>query len=436
MAFPRNSLRAFLSHAKSTVATAIRQKEKVTLVVGNESADLDSFTSSLLYAYIRSLAPPRAAFTPLYIPVLNIPASDISLRPEFTALFHHANITASHLVTLDDLPPFTDLVHVLQPENTRWILVDHNKLQGELGSVYSSQVYGVIDHHEEENAVPQDTDPDPRTIEKCGSCTSLVVRYCKSTWDAISSSSLSSGAGHAQGDSLVDDGAVSRTWDAQVAKLALSSILIDTANLTSKDKVEQVDKDAVAYLEAKIQFSPKVAKIWDRTEFYREINSAKKNIQDLALKDILRKDYKGWTENGKKLGMSSVVRPLDFLAEKAGNENPETSRGEALDEIIERFMSQRDLSIFAIMTTSTSPEGQFRRELLLQCRADGADIASRFEKESTNQLGLESLPIDDIEEHDGATESKSGICWRKVWLQKELGKSRKQVGPLLRNAMK
>ena len=314
--------------------------------------------------------------------------------------------------------------------------MDHNKLQGELGSVYSSQVYGVIDHHEEENAVPQDTDPDPRTIEKCGSCTSLVVRYCKSTWDAISSSSLSSGAGHAQGDSLVDDGAVSRTWDAQVAKLALSSILIDTANLTSKDKVEQVDKDAVAYLEAKIQFSPKVAKIWDRTEFYREINSAKKNIQDLALKDILRKDYKGWTENGKKLGMSSVVRPLDFLAEKAGNENPETSRGEALDEIIERFMSQRDLSIFAIMTTSTSPEGQFRRELLLQCRADGADIASRFEKESTNQLGLESLPIDDIEEHDGATESKSGICWRKVWLQKELGKSRKQVGPLLRNAMK
>ncbi len=38
MAFPRNSLRAFLAHAKTSLASAIRQSQKVTLVTGNESA--------------------------------------------------------------------------------------------------------------------------------------------------------------------------------------------------------------------------------------------------------------------------------------------------------------------------------------------------------------------------------------------------------------
>lgn len=47
MAIPRNSLGAFLRQAKSNLKRAIDQKEKVTLVIGNESAGLFSLT---LYA--------------------------------------------------------------------------------------------------------------------------------------------------------------------------------------------------------------------------------------------------------------------------------------------------------------------------------------------------------------------------------------------------
>lgn len=36
--FPRNSLRSFLVHAKSALRTAIARRERVTLVIGNESA--------------------------------------------------------------------------------------------------------------------------------------------------------------------------------------------------------------------------------------------------------------------------------------------------------------------------------------------------------------------------------------------------------------
>jgi hypothetical protein len=92
--------------------------------------DLDSMSCSLLYAYIRSLSPPKNAFTPLYVPITNIPAADIQLRPEFLAVFKHANIESGHLITLDDLPALSEIETQLAPENTKWILVDHNALLG------------------------------------------------------------------------------------------------------------------------------------------------------------------------------------------------------------------------------------------------------------------------------------------------------------------
>lgn len=302
--------------------------------------------------------------------------------------------------------------------------MDHNKLQGDLDNQYSLKVQGVIDHHDEENAVPTDTDPEPRVIEKCGSCTSLVVRQCKSAWDSISSSSLSTGAAHGQGEAAVNDSAVTQIWDAQVAKMALASILVDTANLTAPGKVEQVDRDSVAYLEAKIQMSLKDARTWNRDRYYEEIDEAKRDISTLSLTEVLIKDYKGWTENGAKLGISSVVKPLDFLVQKAGEEE------KSFEDQLQHFMDERGLSIFAIMTTSTSSEGNFKRELLVQARASASSSAMKFAEQGTSQFRLEDLSIEGVTAQD-----KPGRIWRKIWLQKDLSKSRKQVAPLLRKSM-
>lgn len=392
--------------------------------------DLDSLTSSLLYAYLRSLNPPQKAFTSLYIPLLNIPEADIRIRPEFTALFQHANISASHLVTLDDLPPFERIEDVLKPANTRWILVDHNKLQGTLGSIYSSRVRGLIDHHEEENAVPHDTNPEPRVIEKCGSCTSLVIRTCKTTWDAISTSALSSGAGHAQGDSLVDDSTVRKGWDAQIAKLALASVLIDTSDLAAEDKVEAADREAVQYLSAKIQSSPRDARTWDRKQFYNEINDTKTNIDGLEFHEILRKDYKEWNENGIKLGISSVVKPLEFLTAKA----PQSSSCDPFDQAIHNFIHSKSLTLFVIMTAFTSPEQHtFRRQLFLQATTPSSSAAlSRFSKSAETQLGLAELHVSGV----GSSGKGGGEAGRReIWMQTNVAKSRKQVAPLLRAAL-
>lgn len=319
-------------------------------------------------------------------------------------------------MTLSDLPP-----KFKRPEDIRWILVDHNKLQGSLGEAYSGNVYGVIDHHDEENAVLQETGAEPRIVEKCGSCTSLVVRHCKSTWDDISSWSLSSGAAHAQGEAAVDDSAVTQGWDGQVAKMALASVLIDTANLTAPGKVQNVDREALKYLEAKIRMSSKDAKGWSRDGYYKELNEAKRDIESLTLHEILTKDYKQWTENGMRLGVGSVVKSLSFLVKKAGST--------PLKDEIESLMGEYKLSIFAIMTTSTSENGDFKRELLVHALDGAESCVEEFIQRAIPELGLEKLEI------EGVSVSVEDD-WPKVWRQMDVSKSRKQVAPLLREAIR
>ena len=333
---------------------------------------------------------------------------------------HHANISCASLITLDDFPDYSRTL-----ENLRFILVDHNKLQGELGKRYASSVYGVIDHHDEEDAILRDIAPEPRIIEKCGSCTSLVVCYCMPSWDSISSSSLASGAAHGQGEAAVDDASVTQGWDAQIAKMALASILIDTANLTAPGKVESVDKEAAEYLETKIQLSPKYWRTWNRDAYYDEIDRAKRDIDALNLSEILQKDYKQSTENDLNLGISSVVKPLDYLVGK-GN-------GNTTDDDLMQFMDGQELSLFAIMTTSNSSKGEFRRELLVQAKVNAFSALDEFMKRAVSTLRLEPLHVENIsmQESMGPNPVK-----RMVWLQKEVSQSRKQVAPLLRNCMK
>jgi exopolyphosphatase len=354
------------------------------------------------------------------------------------ALLPHANLEREHIITLDDLPQAGD--KPLDPENTQWILVDHNGLQGDLGLKYSNRVIGAIDHHVDENLVPMDTGSEPRIITKTGSCCSLVTNYCREAWDALSSSAQSSGAANAQNDSdnIVDDASYTSLWDAQVAKLALAAILIDTTNLDtsnakSGDKVTEYDIEAVKTLESKIASSPQGSD-YNRDHFFKEISDAKKDISPLKLYDILRKDYKQWTEGSLVLGVSSVVRPFNFLISKANDEAvaSSTSSTDAFVKTMEAFAADRHLDIMTVMTSSVNDTDEFQRELLVWALdSAGTSAVKKFEKESSAELELvpwqgSANDIDHVG-HDGA--------WRKIWRQNAVQHSRKRVAPLLREAM-
>jgi len=78
----RFSIATFLSQAKRQLQQASKNESITSFVVGNESADLDSITSALVYSYIKSSHPEARRTNTLTIPVTNIPARDLALRPE------------------------------------------------------------------------------------------------------------------------------------------------------------------------------------------------------------------------------------------------------------------------------------------------------------------------------------------------------------------
>ena len=404
----RIPIRVFLSSAKHYLHQSLRGKvgRSVSFVIGNESADLDSITCALVYGYIQSSTPDARKADNYIIPVSNIPSGELRLRPELKALLKHADLEPADLITRDDLG---SLQERLSPEKCEWTLVDHNVIQGELGNYYSSQVTGVIDHHTDEGQVSKGAKP--RVIGKSGSCISHVVEYCREAWDAISRSSSTN-------DAAGEDEKDVSTWDAQVAKLALGPILIDTVNLKATEKVTDHDRNAVTYLESKISASTVFGQTYDREAFFNEINNAKSDIDDLSLAEILRKDYKQWTEDDLNLGISCAVRPIQYLKSKTEDFVP------ALVD----FAKARSVQLLAVMTAHND-SGKFERQLLLLALEDGKPlrIAEKFVRTNVDELQLE----ENSDEELGASQIK----WLRMWQQKNLTASRKVVAPALRESV-
>lgn len=297
------------------------------------------------------------------------------------AVLSAADLAPSDLLTLSDLPD-------LAPSETNWLLVDHNSLTGPLMK-YKGRITGVVDHHDDEGAISLDAKP--RVIEKCGSCMSLVVEESRLLWEG-----------------LKEDDAD------KVAKLGLAAILIDTINLTAKEKVKPKDNSAVTFLENKIQ-----AQTFNRVDYFDHIHAVKEDISQLGFRDIFRKDYKEWTEDNLKLGISCVVQGIDYLISKADSHA-------AFLNTFSTWADERNLDVACVMTT-LSPNGEFQRELLVWGRTDkGAEVLKNFEQMARGRFQLEA--------YNGGRLDESGK--RSVWRQRNLGASRKQVAPLLRESMR
>lgn len=282
-------------------------------------------------------------------------------------------------------------------------------MTGALGKVYGQRVVGVIDHHDEEGVVPRECPGEMRVVRKSGSCASLVVEWAREGWDALSE------RGNGNGDR---DG---KGWDRELAYVALAPVLIDTTDLKSEDKVTEADREAVKYLRGKIagEVGSESVEAGD-DGYFNEVSSAKQDIGRLSLSDILRKDYKQWSEGDSiLLGVSSIVKDIKFLVSKAGSEDKFIS-------IVKEFATERRLSICAIMTTANHEDG-FKRELFVWALDDnGVEAVKRFEGDATEKLGLRPWG-------DGKLDDDSSL--RRCWWQDRVENSRKQVAPLLRGAI-
>lgn len=251
----------------------------------------------------------------------------------------------------------------------------------------------------------------------------------------------------AQDSDAHDNAIVTKSWDAQIAKLALASILVDTVYMTAEDVVEAADREAAQHLNVTIRSFPGNGWEWDQKKFYEEINDAKTNIEGFEFDEILRKDYKEWTYDGTKFGISSVAKPLEFVSGKARQSSTSPTPSaitDAFDQAIETFMQSKSLSIFAIMTIFQSPGQPLRRELFLQATntSSAAAISRRFAETASETLGLDPVHVPGIgagengDDGSSADGDKELGMTRKVWSQEKTWESRKQVAPLLSAAIK
>ncbi|OTA96125.1 hypothetical protein M434DRAFT_393208 [Hypoxylon sp. CO27-5] len=412
---PQKSLQAFLATARAALtASPSKRSAPLYFVVGNESADLDTLCSTLFLAYFRSHSPPHT----LHIPLCHLPRDDLSLRPEFSAVLKHVAVTEDDVLTLSELPG----IESLKPEDTRWVLVDHNAMTGKLGQNYGNRVIGCIDHHEDEGNVPKDAEP--RVIEKCGSCMSLVVEYCQEAWQKLAKENSNAEAAQI---------------NAQLAYLALAPILIDTNNLGNKNKTTAHDERAVSIAETHLSTFTSTSistcsssspnsdsdSSYDRKRFFANLSTLKEDISYMSFRDIFRKDYKEWDEGNAKLGTSSVPQSFAFLVRKAGGE------GAFLREL-EDWGAQKGLDVVTILTTSKDG-GEFRRELLVWARSrpEVVKAVKKFaEGGGKEKLGLGAWGDGKLDMEDGEG------SWRRCWTQAKLEHSRKQIAPMLRDALK
>jgi len=357
-----NNMMTWLESLKSNFSNT----KQVTIVMGNEAADLDSMASAVTYAWYLNLSDKDGK----YFPMINIPRADFKLRTEAVYLFQEAGVNIDNLLFTEDV----DLDKLKAGSNLKLILVDHNKLASSQTGL-ETVITGILDHHADEEAYPPAAVTDIRPV---GSAATIVAEsFLKDQKDSI---------------------------DNSLGTLLLGTILLDTVNLeTEAGRVTDDDSKAakeiidIAGLDSK--------KLFDKLQF------EKFNVSSLGSYDLLRKDYKEWQMGSVKLGIGSVLLPVEDWAAK----DPEIASE------CNRYLKERKLDVLLSMNAFTNPG--FTRQLVIYVPDSNLrDKTVSFLEGS--DLGLEKLNIN----------SSSNSC--TFYNQKNLGISRKKLQPLLKEFFK
>ncbi|KAK9474059.1 uncharacterized protein V1510DRAFT_315819 [Dipodascopsis tothii] len=403
------SVKEYMMKAKATLDAGlpfISDSNKVYIITGNESADMDSFVSALIFGYLTMCKyikegqesvlsekkPSGLTDVGAFMSIINIPRDELMLRPDIMFILEKLDLPMDSLIFKEDI-----LKADIKPEFTYWGLTDHNKMTGELAMLYDKRVVSIIDHHEDEG---YSWSADPRIIEVVGSCTSLVTQYFKEGW-------------------LMDE----PLWpdNDTTALLCLAPLLIDTYNFTLK--VTDTDIYMRDFLLELLKYSNYILSdpYYFADNYYMQLIEAKRNVDNFTLRDHFRKDYKEWTEwNGLKLGMCSLVVRLDWIACRFSDEFWCGMESWAVE--------RNGLDVVALLT-AFDVDGMLNREVLLWVRnPDLIPVFDKVIKEMEYRFTLMTLKNDGVL----APGYKPGF-W--AWSQLDTSASRKQIGPFLRGVL-
>ena len=132
------------------------------IVIGNESADLDSVCCAIVLAMHLSTLHNKP-----YIPVVNVSKDIVAMRGEVVHVLGLFKLHLSDLIFIDDIS------HLLQTKTPNILLVDHNDvcLAWERRG-FRCDIVGIVDHRADAG---RHLAVELRIVEPCSSCASLLV---------------------------------------------------------------------------------------------------------------------------------------------------------------------------------------------------------------------------------------------------------------------
>lgn len=234
-----------------------------TIVQGNEAGDLDSMTAALTWAYHLSHSTVNTTHPLKAIALLQTPTMALDLRPENKLALDNSQMTPGHedLLKLDELPEDPE---TLGGKLRGIVLVDHGE---PLRKWRDAKVLSVFDHHVDTGAAP---DAEPRLFEKTASCTTIVARQMLDELEQLPEE---------------------YHMPHELLELILAAIAIDSGalqdDITTKADVEVSKRVLKRSNWAKKKLKDVMEDLDD------ELSKAKKKLDHLGLRDLLRRDWKG-----------------------------------------------------------------------------------------------------------------------------------------------
>ncbi|KIC76990.1 hypothetical protein DB41_DN00110 [Neochlamydia sp. TUME1] len=279
-------------------------------VLGNESADLDSVISSLMYAYLLYENHSRQE---LYLPLINIKREEVNTRKDLLYLLQLAKISTNHLLFLEEAP----FSYLFSRRQLRLNLVDHHILRMDQ-QIFSAAVESIIDHHFPEPINYPLLSPASLLIEPVGSTATLIA------------------------EKLFAHPTINIT--PKIATLLLAPILVDTHNLKSIDKTTWRDiKIAEKLLQVAAGALP--------SNFYDILQVEKNNISLLSPLQLLNKDFKSYLAGNFFYGISSLPQGVDWWQQER----------QSLLPLLNTYVQEKKLSLLILFMSPINPIGPKRR---------------------------------------------------------------------------
>lgn len=269
-----------------------KQSEWV-FVMGNEAGDLDSMTSALTWAYHLEHSTQNSSNPTKAIALLQTQTDALDLRPENKLALKNSRMTPGHddLLTMDELPEDPE---TLALKLRGIVLVDHAK---PLRKWEAATILSIFDHHVDKGTAP---DASPRVFEKVASCTTLVARQMFNEFHALPEE---------------------YHLPHELLELILSAIAIDSGGLAD---ATPADLHTAARVFERSQ--------WASRDLHKQmtavdgwLSDAKKDLDALSVRDLLRRDWKGDLVDTPSprtptvsLGFASIPYSLDEQIAKTG----------------------------------------------------------------------------------------------------------------------